>query len=163
MLKEIISITQNNRNNIAFFATHSNYLIDKKDLSRNYKVYKSIDDKSKEKTDIKRFDKKFSTYASVTYEVFDIASTDYHSELYSRLHEQYQDQDPENIQRAQVRDFDTNFLHKNKKLSQDKPWKGNPKSITLPTYIRNCINHPDNGNKYTEEELRQSIGTLMSF
>jgi predicted ATP-dependent endonuclease of OLD family len=164
LLKEIVSITQNNRNNIALFATHSNYLIDKKDLSRNYKVSKTIESKiASEKTVVTRFNTTNSTYASVTYEVFDIPSTDYHNELYSKLHEIYQNQDLNDEKRSQILNFDTVFFHKDKKQVKDKPWKGNPKNATLPTYIRNCIHHSDNGDTYTEIELRESIELLKRF
>lgn len=164
LLRELIKITQNNRNNIAFFATHSNYMIDKNDLSRNYKIFKESDKKIKnERTQKKQFDKVISTYASTTYEVFDIPSTDYHNELYSKLHEGYQDDDISDSSRSGVLNFDTEFLFKRKGLKKDKPWKKQLNSSTLPTYIRNCIHHPDNGNTYKEDELRKSIEILRSF
>lgn len=164
LLTEIISITQNIRNNIVFFATHSNYLIDKKDLSRNYKVTKGVNGGSKkEVTELEKFDTKSSTYAGVTYEVFDIPSTDYHNELYSKLHEQYLNQDSADDKRSRIQNFDENFLHKEKALPKDKPWKGIPKSSTWPTYIRNCIHHPDSNNIYTEVDIRNSIEKLKSY
>lgn len=158
LLRELVNITQNERSNIAFFATHSNYMIDKNDLSRNYRVLKPKDVTEKE-----QFKSKISTYASVTFEVFDIPGTDYHSELYSRLHEIYQDINPSDENRDNIRNFDDNFLSKEKGLKKEYPWKGTPKQITLPTYIRNCINHPDNGNKYTDVDLRNSIELLRSY
>ncbi len=157
LLKDVVKITQNSRNNIAFFATHSNYMIDKKDLSRTYKITKPKDATEKE-----RFDQKGSTYASVTFEVFDIPSTDYHNELYARLHESYQDADTSDADRVHIKNFDENFLAK-KGLKKDKPWKGKANSATLPTYIRNCIHHPDNGDTYEESDLRHSIELLRSY
>ncbi len=159
LLNELIKITKNKRNNIVFFATHSNYMIDKSDLSRNYRIEKANDENTKND----QLDKKISTYASVSYEVFDIPSTDYHNELYSRVHEIYQDADVGDEKRAGILNFDTNFLNIEKGLKKDKPWKGNQNHATLSTYIRNCIHHPDNGNKYTNEELRKSISLLISF
>lgn len=158
LLKELIKITDNKRNNIVFFATHSNYMIDKEDLSRNYKIKKEGDKTSKE-----QFDKKNSTYASVTYEVFDIPSTDYHNELYSKLHEIYQETDLSDEKRCGILNFDTSFLANDKKLKKDKPWKGKANLATLPTYIRNCIHHSDNGDKYKVDELRKSTELLRSY
>ncbi len=164
LLKQLIKITENKKNNIVFFATHSNYMIDKNDLSRNYKIFKKSNKKSeKEKTEKELFDKKVSTYASVTYEVFDIATTDYHNELYSKVHELYQDADSTDKERSGILNFDTNFLEKEKKLKKDKPWKNTPNKATLPTYIRNCIHHSDNGDKYKDENLRESIELLLSY
>lgn len=164
LLTELIKITNKQKNNIVFFATHSNYMIDKEDLSRNYKIFKNPNKKTeKEKTEKEQFDKKASTYASVTYQVFDIASTDYHNELYSKLHEIFQDADMEDEKRSHLLNFDDNFFVKDKKLPKDKPWKGSPKQITLPTYIRNCIHHSDNGDTYKDEDLRKSIELMISY
>lgn len=164
LLRELIKITKNEGNNIVFFATHSNYMIDKDDLSRNYKVFKnSAEDTKREKTERERFNKKISTYASVTYEVFDIPSSDYHNELYSKLHEKYQDADLSDEKREFIMNFDTNFLNAEKTLTKDRPWKGNVNQVTLPTYIRNCIHHPDNGDTYQETELKKSIELLRLY
>ena len=59
--------------------------------------------------------------------------------------------------------FDTSFLANDKKLKKDKPWKGKANQATLPTYIRNCIHHSDNGDKYKVDELRKSIELLRSY
>lgn len=164
LLKELVKITDNKRNNVVFFATHSNYMIDKSDLSRNYRIFKKPNKKTdREKTEVEQFDKTASTYAGVTYQVFDIASTDYHNELYSKLHEKYQDEDPSDDKRCGVLNFDTNFFANNKKLKKDRPWKGNANQATLPTYIRNCIHHSDNGDTYKDEDLRKSIDLLISY
>ena len=158
LLRELINLTNNKRNNIVFFATHSNYMIDKDDLSRNYKIIKEDESTKKE-----QFNKKASTYASVTYEVFDIASTDYHNELYAKLHQKYQNLDVLDEDREKIKNFDKKYFHIEKKLKMDKPWKGNANSATLPTYIRNCIHHSDNGHKYKDEDLRKSIELLRSY
>ena len=34
---------------------------------------------------------------------------------------------------------------------------------TLPTYIRNAIDHPDSGRIYTEEKLKESIELLIEL
>lgn len=39
----------------------------------------------------------------------------------------------------------------------------NTKYKTLPTYIRNAIDHPDNGCKYTYDELEDSIRLLIKL
>lgn len=164
LLKELIKLTDNQRNNIVFFATHSNYMIDKNDLSRNYKIFKNPNKKSeKEKTEKTQFNKKSSTYASVTYQVFDIASADYHNELYSKLHEKYQAADTTDDKRNKILEFDNNYFAAEKGLKKDKPWKGIANTATLPTYIRNCIHHSDNGDTYKDEDIRKSIELLLSY
>lgn len=155
LLKELVRLTSNDRENVVIFATHSNYMIDKKDLSRNFRVFKEGG-----KTQVKGLDKKVATYASVTYEVFDIASSDYHNELYAKLHESYQDQDASDSKRALLKNFDEAVLHKRIGLPQDRPWKKTVNQVTLPTFVRNCIHHPDNGDTFNDEDLRASIGFL---
>jgi ABC-type multidrug transport system ATPase subunit len=158
LLRELVKLTSNNRNNAVLFATHSNYLIDKSDLSRNFRVSK-VGDQSK----LSPFDKKSSSYASVSYEVFSIPSTDYHNELYGMLHERFQNEDPKDDTRERIKEFDEKFLHQKHGLKRTHPYKGKPKEATLSTYVRNCIHHPESGLKYTEEELNGSIKALRSM
>lgn len=159
LLDELVKITNNDRNNIVFFATHSNYMIDKKDLSRNYKI-----EKKNGKTSKLQFSKSLSTYASVSYEVFNIPSTDYHNELYATLHAKFQDDDPADKERDRISSFDQ-FLNTEKKLPLDRHNTRTKKAsdATLPTYIRNCIHHPDNGYQFTNKQLEESIALLRSI
>lgn len=157
LLSELVKITKNARNNIVFFATHSNYMIDKSNLGRNLKVFKLNDF-----TSHTQFDSRATSYAGVTYEVFDILNTDYHNELYGILHSRYQEELPEDPNKAGIKNFDTGYLKNILNLPLDKPWKGNPFQVTLPTFVRNCIHHPEAGSTYTQEELRHSIETLRA-
>ncbi len=160
-LKELIEITKNNKNNIVFFATHSNYMIDKDDLSRNYKIEKEKDATKKE-----RFDKKESTYASVSYEVFGISSADYHNELYDKLRARYKEdraskdgsEDKKNLS-----NFDEVFFTQQKKLPKHYPRKGEKNKATLPTYVRNAIHYPETKDKNFSEHLRKSIELLREY
>ncbi len=78
---ELIKISKNKENNIVFFATHSNYMIDKNLLDRCYRVYK---EKNKV-TKIEKIEGKKISYSEVNYEIFGIPSNDYHNELYGFL------------------------------------------------------------------------------
>jgi predicted ATP-dependent endonuclease of OLD family len=153
LMDDLINITLGGNNNIALFATHSNYMIDKDHLDRNNKIFKS-----KKKTHLSKFDSKLSTFSSVNYEVFGICSTDYHNELYGRAQE---------LSRFDKgTDFD-NFIQeklKNGLLKKGyKPTKGNPYDCSLSTYIRHQIHHPENTQnvRFTELELKQSIELLL--
>lgn len=145
LLNELIKITSNQNNNILFFATHSNYLIDKDHLDRNYKVFKS----GNEKTKLERIQKKKSSYAEVNYEVFGILSTDYHNELYGYV-------ELENVDLLNELPKDRKWY--NKKV--DKTYQ-----VSLPVYIRHSIHHPENkeNKKYTEKELEVSTRTLIAL
>ena len=162
LLRELVKITQNKRNNLVFFATHSNYMIDKKDLSRNYKVFKKPNKKTeKEKTEITRFKGKVSTYASVTYDVFEISSTDYHNELYDHLRATYGEENSKDA--VGLSEFDNGYFVQVKKLEKLYPLKKERNKITLPTYIRNCIHYPQNQDKDFSKQLTESIELLRSY
>lgn len=162
-LSELIKITQT-ENNICFFATHSNFMIDKKDLSRNYKVIKKQDSGS---TFIEKFDKSISTYASVNYDVFGIPSVDYFNQLYGTLHERYIDDNLNETQRFSVKYFDQNYLFVNlqsRKIKKDRQWRGNPNEITFITEIRNNINHyKTNSSAINELELKKGIEYMIEI
>jgi predicted ATP-dependent endonuclease of OLD family len=157
LLAEIKKISKNDRNNIVIFATHSNFMIDKEDLSRNFRTTKDL-----EATKIERFSKNASSYSGVNFEVFGISSSDYHSELYSKLHLQYQLHDQEDQQRLQIQSFDDGFFYTLHNQKQNRPSKKKINRVTLSTYIRNCIHHSDNGDRYTADELFKSIKIMRS-
>lgn len=163
LLKELVKITDNKRNNVVFFATHSNYMIDKSDLSRNYRIFKKPNKKTdREKTEVEQFDKKASTYAGVTYQVFDIPTSDYHNELYGFLQER-EDKFTE-------KEFEAFLLSKDIKAKEDyikikKDGTEEQYKVTLSTKIRNQIHHPENtkNKRYSDEELRTSIDLLSKI
>ena len=159
LLQEFIKLTQNN-NNILFFATHSNYLIDKKNLERNFKVEKT-DDKCK----ISWFEKKESSYASINFDVFGISSDDYHNELYDFIRVNFSDFEEEKKRSNDIgiNKFDELFLKQGKKLKKEYPCKGNENSVTLPTYVRNCIHYPSNKRENFDKLLIQSIELLRKY
>lgn len=145
LLKELISITQNNKNNIVLFATHSNYLIDKVNLERNIKVEKV----KNERTELKYIEQKKSSYAEVNFEVFGIQTSDYHNELYGFI--------------------ESNDESRLKSLSKDRKWyneKTNEESpVSQAEYIRHWIHHPENDrNKPVSDfALKKSIKALRKI
>lgn len=142
---ELIKISEGKEDNVVIYATHSNYMIDKSHIDRCFRVTKSDDGK----TEIKQFEGQTSTYSEVNYEVFDIASTDYHNELYGCIEE---------ADKTKLETLPKNLNWKNKK-------SGSTEKVSLQTYIRHSIHHPENGkNKdFTDAQLRQSIDTLRTM
>lgn len=155
LLIELVEITKRN-NNILLFATHSNYLIDKNLIERNAKTIKLND-----KTIIEWFLNQKATYSSVNYDVFGIASSDFHNEMYDLLREQFAEVN--NIIDLGINKFDEEFFKQEKKLKKDKKNKGKVNSVTLPTYIRNCIHYPSNKTSDFEKLLIDSIELLKKY
>lgn len=98
------------------------------------------------------------TSAETNYHAFNIASTDYHIQLYGYLQTKTQ-----NHKIKECDDYIKNHslydANKYRKSSQ----YGNTHYETLCTYIRNAIDHPDSSNTYTREELRTSIEFLIEL
>ncbi len=142
---ELIKLSQTSNNNIVFFATHSNYMIDKANIERCYKV-------KKEKNNYTKCEKIImanTSYSEVNYEVFEIPTTDYHNELYGFL---------EDTNKAEL-----NSLSKTKKWKNEK--NGNIEDVSPSTYIRHSIHHPENTKnpKFTDKELKESIEILKKL
>lgn len=154
LLGELIKITKSKKDNILFFATHSNYMIDKNFLSRNIKV-----EKNKDETTISQFESKTSTYASVNYDVFEIVSTDYHNELFSRAFALSESKDLTLFDK-QIAILNDNSYKIDKKYKQTKSKEF---ACTLCTYVRHQIHHPGNllNKRFTDSDLLKSIKVLI--
>ncbi len=106
------------------------------------------------------------TLAETNYYTFNIVSIDYHIQLYGHLQNITEcdtiskcDTYIKNYIKSKIKD-------KNKYLKSSSYTDRDGKTInyqTLSTYIRNAIDHPDNGNKYNENELRASIELLIEM
>lgn len=98
------------------------------------------------------------TTAETTYLAFDVASNDYHIELYGWL------QEKEGL--STVKSCD-DFIKSHSKYDSSKHEKPSGfKTVsydTLSTYIRNSIHHPDPNKNFTDDELRLSIKLLIEL
>ncbi len=157
LMDELVNITLGKFNNVCIFATHSNYMIDKKHLDRCFRLVKE----GNQKTEIIPIDGKASSYAEVNYIVFGIATTDYHNELYGFLQER------DGL--LTEKDFEPYLEKKGIKIDRDyhkiqKDGNINKYKVTLPTYIRHLIHHPENTNNkaFSRGELDQSIKLLVN-
>lgn len=100
------------------------------------------------------------TLAEINYEAFNIASKDYHNELYSYLQDL--------IGLHYISDVDKSLLNSGMITEELKCESKNPTNIrikyhTLPTKIRNHIDHPNNGNDFSDEELILSTEFLRAI
>ncbi|MFA6057148.1 MAG: AAA family ATPase [Taibaiella sp.] len=101
------------------------------------------------------------SWGEINYRAFSMSTVEFHNELYGRVQER------ENAWRET--EIETYFSSKS--LQKSKQWTrvssssqvGQPYPITLMSYIRNSIHHPENtqNQKYTELELDQSIIQLI--
>ncbi|MDD3734967.1 MAG: AAA family ATPase [Candidatus Pacebacteria bacterium] len=95
----------------------------------------------------------------VNYIAFELSTPEYHNELYGHLQEK-EGKYTEDVMEKYLED---KGIPRNK--SYIKSFRGTPSApydVTLCTYIRNLIHHPENTSnaQYSENELRQSIELL---
>lgn len=118
------------------------------------------------KTKIEQLSPDEMTFARINYSIFNIPTSEYHSELYGQLHMKYieSEDDPEK-EVYTVAGFDLHYFPKEKKMGW-KRMRGKKEiteQVTIHSYIRHSIHHPENnlGNDpYTDEQLRTSIEAL---
>ena len=109
----------------------------------------------------------FPSLNEVNFFAFGEITEEYHNELYGYLQTKAMDENTDNIQEKY---FDPWLQSKG--CNATKTWirikkDGNHQScsVTVQTYIRNCIHHPENNvnTKYTEQELNDSIRQMIEI
>lgn len=102
------------------------------------------------------------SWGEINYRAFDMPTVEFHNELFGFLQEC--------SQKFSLSDFDDYLASKG--LQKDRQWMKiqngaatTPESVTLSTYLRNSIHHPENrlNNSYAPEELKKSIEILIDL
>lgn len=145
LLKELISLAKPINRNIVLYATHSPFMIDKKNLHRNIRIYKE----SNEKTALSVSRKGEGSFSEIIFTVFDIPTTDYHNQLFGYCEKYHQNK--------------LNALKKDRSWYNDKLKR--KEQVSICTYIRHSIHHPENSkNKpYTNAQLNKSIELMRKI
>lgn len=165
---ELVTIASKN-NNIVVIATHSMYMINRNHIDRCFGVDKKEDKKEKEfKTELEPLSPDTMSFARINYAIFNIPTAEYHNELYGLLHEKFIDsvEEPDGKQYS-IAGFDNEYFskEKNENWKRMRGKKEINEEVSLHSYIRNSIHHPENnlGNEpYTEKQLRDSVVELES-
>ncbi len=142
--------------------THSEYIV--KGALDNNKNDTSVYVVAKNKygfTETTLFDSndfKTDSYLEVLYRAFGIATNDFHNLLYGILNSKIVK--IKKIKKNSIIAFDK-YLYKIKGVRK-KVWKHKKKTYrTLPTFIRNKIDHPDGYGNFSYDELVSSIDFLL--
>jgi predicted ATPase len=101
------------------------------------------------------------SWGEVNFNAYGMATVEFHNELYGWLQEKF----TLNYEKDVEAHLDTCAIPKNKKWIKEKSGTVQPAyDITLCSYVRNSIHHPENRNNtpFTEQELADSIEILMS-
>jgi len=136
-----------------FLSTHSPLLV--KQLSFNDRV--SVRILSKDGL-LPMEERKLSYISSneTNYLAFNLASEEYHNELYEELLYRYGEG-------QKIKEFDNAFFVKLKGEPPNCPWKGVDNQVSIHTYIRNQIHHQKDNGRPNYTDLIHSIKKMRSY
>ena len=159
---KVLSEISNKENNQVLITTHDPYFVEMNTDERDNKCIVAIQRNQKtgftEEVSIKPEILPGVSHGEINYRIFGVCSNSFHNELYGHLQE--------NTKNFTTDELDTYFIDNG--LAKSKKWnkeeKGVPqgeKPVTLQTFIRNKIHHPENKTMKTSifspDELEQSI------
>jgi predicted ATPase len=104
------------------------------------------------------------SYAEVQYKAFGILASDLHIILYGQLHNKFIGtlSSPIPNNKFSIKYFDQHYLESQNDVPLKAYTYNKTTYKTLPTYIRNCIDHPNSTHNYTDEELKTSVDFMLS-
>ncbi|MCF8380145.1 MAG: AAA family ATPase [Bacteroidales bacterium] len=146
-----------------FLTTHSPLLI--KQLLKNDKVRVLILQKSEDKPKTIEIEQRVLPYVSaneINFLAFDLPTEEYHNELYGYLQETSEKFTEKDLEDYLVQ----NGVSKTKKWQRERDgtFSGNEYEVTIHTFIRNKIHHPENKTMrnalYTVQEIKKSIDDM---
>ena len=134
--------------------THSSLLI--KQLAYNKFVKTIILERTKTFSIIG--DRKLSYISSneTNYLAFNLATEEYHNELYEELFYKYSTS-------SRIKDFDNQFFIATKGEHKNYPWLQYPNEVSLHTYVRNQIHHRADNGQASYADLENSIKTMRTY
>lgn len=149
------------KENQVFVSTHSPYFF--KNCLNNDRVEPMVTKNEGNETVIENAGSGFRlfpwspSWGEINYSAYGLPTEEFHNELYGYL------------QRRQ-KDNSVEAFFEGKKVPKSKQWikyengeKQPPKDVTLMTFIRHSMHHPENpcNEEYTPEELKSSIDQMM--
>lgn len=155
-----------------FITTHSPYLLKKfKKNTHKMMIYGKDKDGNNELRDegqtLNLFGESSPTWGEINYSAFGVLSVEFHNELYGFLQAKAIEENEKNYKEA---GFDQWLVSKGVAKKKDYTRLGgkgpcNKYKLTLPTYIRNLVHHPENthNERYSNDELRESIEEMIEI
>lgn len=155
-----------------FVVTHSPYLLKryKKGTHSIWLFSKNGSyNEAKEGEELDLFGNSSPSWGEINYYAYGIPSVEFHNELYGFVQAKATIEDDSNYNE---KSFDLYLRNHNKDLKQDRTYKKLKRDssieeydVTLPTYIRNLIHHPENTKNltYSDAELEESIKCLIDI
>jgi len=171
LLKAILELSKTKQ---IFIATHSPYFFKNPNIKNSgLFIFNKKEDHKIEILNLKDdgwgvFGRFSPTWGEINWHAYDLPTVEFHNELYGFLQAKAINEDDKY---EKEKEFDE-WLKDKLNTNQDKQWKriknGQVQpayNVTLQTYIRNSIHHPENteNDKYSDEELRTSTQEMIDF
>ncbi|MBQ2909894.1 MAG: AAA family ATPase [Bacilli bacterium] len=134
--------------------THSPLLVKQLYFNDNIKTFILKPDKSISPVG----DRKLSYVSSneVNYIAFNLATEEYHNELYEELKDKYGSN-------VGIKQFDNDYFVTQKGELKNCAWMGNPNEVSVHTFIRNQIHHRKDNGVANYDDLQNSIDKMRNF
>lgn len=99
------------------------------------------------------------SWGEIIYKAYKLPTKEFHNELYGYLDTLIDKTKWKYVDEYLIKEWDVPKNHIRKLVNSDKTWE-----LTLPSYIRHAIHHPDGKgeNPFTQEEMSQSIEILIN-
>ena len=137
--------------------THSPLLI--KQLFYNVNIKTDVLSRTKDAVKIVPVKERVLPYISaseINFLAFDLATEEYHNELYEEL--KYQKGDDKTIKK-----FDIDYFQGEKNEPADSPWKDHENEVSIHTFIRNQIHHFKDNGRPDLDMLTTSIAEMRDY
>lgn len=168
LAEHLLSLSKNSKYQI-FITTHSPIFF--KTLVNQEKVKSIITKKGNDNIIVSEYKQKSSifpwglTWGEINFFAYDYSTVEFHNELYGYLQELSEN--------SRCNELDE-WLYKNYSIPKNKKWIrekngqfSKKEDVTLITFIRNKIHHPENktmqSEKYTPDELKESILKMIEI
>ena len=151
-----------------FLTTHSPYFFDGRSLMKNIGLF--IFKRNDNKSHVEKIDSEWGlfpwspSWGEINYHAYNLPMLEFHNELYGYIQKKEK--------KFMANEIETYFtesgLKKVKKWTREKGGVAQRElDVTLQTFIRNKIHHPENLTmqdvKYTQDELSQSIKEMIKI
>jgi len=140
-------------------ATQSPLLIKQVANNNRAKIYILHRKNNNSNVEIAKMEEMVLPYISadeINFIAFGLPTVEYHNELYGYLYFEY------GIGKS-IKAFDNDFFINKHHESKIYPWRGNKNEVSLHTFVRNQIHHPDINNKIDIKNLESSIKRMREI
>lgn len=159
-IKLIKALNKLSKTQQIFLTTHSPYIFKETEWKINkVKIFTKKDEKIKIENTWNNFGLFWinsPTWWEINYYAYNLPTIEFHNELYWYLYlEKWEDK--------WIKKFDNEFFITEKSEDKKYPWKWHENEVSLHTFLRNKIHHPEDNTIIDINDLKKSISKMIEF